>query len=98
MGFWPAGHGPGAHVEVAGAAAVSFELEEDQRRRRSGRVGVVDRGDEKQRLVDRHLGIVAVQRIGDPEEVAELVAFLTSDRMTFSTGAVFDISGGRATY
>ena len=31
-------------------------------------------------------------------EVAELVAFLASDRVSFSTGAVYDISGGRATY
>jgi 3-oxoacyl-[acyl-carrier protein] reductase len=39
-----------------------------------------------------------MQRIGRPEEVAELVAFLASERLSFSTGAVYDISGGRATY
>jgi 2-dehydro-3-deoxy-L-rhamnonate dehydrogenase (NAD+) len=43
-------------------------------------------------------GLIPMKRLGRPEEVAELVAWLTSDRMTFSTGAVFDISGGRATY
>jgi len=32
------------------------------------------------------------------EEVAALVAWLSSDDCAFSTGAVFDISGGRATY
>ena len=32
------------------------------------------------------------------EELAELVAWLASDECSFSTGAVFDISGGRATY
>ena len=32
------------------------------------------------------------------EEVAELVAWLASEACTFSTGAVFDLSGGRATY
>ncbi len=37
-------------------------------------------------------------RVGQPEEVAALVAFLCSDEVTFSTGAVFDLSGGRATY
>ena len=42
--------------------------------------------------------LIPMQRIGRPEEVAELVAFLCSDRVTFSTGAVYDISGGRATY
>jgi len=42
--------------------------------------------------------LIPMKRIGRPEEVAELVAFLTSDRVSFSTGAVYDISGGRATY
>ena len=32
------------------------------------------------------------------EEVAELIAWLCSDKVSFSTGAVYDISGGRATY
>jgi 3-oxoacyl-[acyl-carrier protein] reductase len=32
------------------------------------------------------------------EEIAAMVAFLTSDDCSFSTGAVFDLSGGRATY
>lgn len=42
--------------------------------------------------------LIPMRRVGRSEEVAELVGFLASDRMTFSTGAVFDISGGRATY
>ena len=42
--------------------------------------------------------LIPMKRVGQPEEVAELVAWLVSDRCTFSTGAVFDISGGRATY
>ncbi len=37
-------------------------------------------------------------RLGEVEELAELVAWLASERCTFSTGAVFDLSGGRATY
>jgi NAD(P)-dependent dehydrogenase (short-subunit alcohol dehydrogenase family) len=37
-------------------------------------------------------------RLGEPSEVAELTLWLCSDSCTFSTGAVFDLSGGRATY
>jgi len=32
------------------------------------------------------------------EELASLVAWLVSEENSFSTGAVFDLSGGRATY
>lgn len=39
-----------------------------------------------------------LQRLGEPGEVAEMVAWLCSDSCSFNTGAVFDLSGGRATY
>jgi 2-dehydro-3-deoxy-L-rhamnonate dehydrogenase (NAD+) len=41
---------------------------------------------------------IPMGRVGQPEEVAAMVAWLCSDECSFSTGAVFDISGGRATY
>src|SRR5829696_2042573 len=41
---------------------------------------------------------IPMGRVGKPEEVAALVAFLCSSDLSFSTGAVYDISGGRATY
>ncbi len=41
---------------------------------------------------------IPMHRTGKPEEVARLVAYLASDHLSFSTGSVFDISGGRATY
>jgi 2-dehydro-3-deoxy-L-rhamnonate dehydrogenase (NAD+) len=41
---------------------------------------------------------IPLGRVGEPEEVAALICWLASAEMTFSTGAVFDISGGRATY
>src|SRR5689334_8620987 len=42
--------------------------------------------------------LIPMKRPGRAEEVAELVAWLASDKVSFSTGAVYDISGGRATY
>ncbi|WP_432246193.1 SDR family NAD(P)-dependent oxidoreductase (plasmid) [Arthrobacter sp. G.S.26] len=42
--------------------------------------------------------LIPMKRIGTAAEVAELVAWLSSDKVSFSTGAVYDISGGRATY
>jgi 3-oxoacyl-[acyl-carrier protein] reductase len=41
---------------------------------------------------------IPMRRVGRADEVAELVAFLASDRCSYSTGAVYDISGGRATH
>jgi NAD(P)-dependent dehydrogenase (short-subunit alcohol dehydrogenase family) len=41
---------------------------------------------------------IPMGRVGRPEEVAALVAWLASDECSFSTGAVYDLSGGRATY
>ncbi len=44
------------------------------------------------------LSKIPMGRPGTVDEVAALVAWLCSDECSFSTGAVFDISGGRATY
>ena len=41
---------------------------------------------------------IPLGRIGEPDEVAALICWLASEDMTFSTGACFDISGGRAVY
>jgi 2-dehydro-3-deoxy-L-rhamnonate dehydrogenase (NAD+) len=41
---------------------------------------------------------IPMKRVGTPDEAAALIAFLVSDECSFSTGAVFDLSGGRATY
>jgi 3-oxoacyl-[acyl-carrier protein] reductase len=41
---------------------------------------------------------IPMGRLGRPGEVAALVAWLASDECSFSTGAVYDLSGGRATY
>jgi 3-oxoacyl-[acyl-carrier protein] reductase len=41
---------------------------------------------------------IPLGRMGTAEEVATLAAFLASEDLSFSTGATFDISGGRATF
>ena len=50
--------------------------------------------DQIQYMVDK----IPVGRTGEISEIAALVAWLSSSECSFSTGAVFDISGGRATY
>ena len=48
--------------------------------------------------VDFMLSKIPLARFGLPQEIAALVAWLCSEDCSFSTGAVFDLSGGRATY
>jgi len=48
--------------------------------------------------IDFMLSKIPVGRFGLVEEVASLVCWLASRECSFSTGAVFDVSGGRATY
>ena len=53
-------------------------------------------------LSDEHLDYmlsrVPLGRLATTDEAANLVAFLSSEAMSFSTGAAFDLSGGRLTY
>lgn len=49
-------------------------------------------------VVDAFVESSPMKRLGTPAEVAELVVWLCSDACTFTTGAVFDVSGGRAAY
>jgi len=44
------------------------------------------------------IGKIPLGRLGRMDEVAALIAWLCSEECSFSTGAVFDISGGRSTY
>ena len=48
--------------------------------------------------IDYMVSKIPMGRVGQPAEVAAMIAWLSSDEVSFSTGAVFDISGGRATY
>lgn len=51
-----------------------------------------------QQHIDYMLTKIPMNRFGNPEEIAALVAWLASEDCSFTTAAVFDISGGRATY
>lgn len=48
--------------------------------------------------IDYMLSKIPMNRFGRKEEAAALVAWLCSEECSFSTGAVFDLTGGRATY
>jgi len=51
-----------------------------------------------QQHIDYMLSKIPMNRFGKKEEAAALVAWLCSEDCSFTTGAVFDLSGGRATY
>jgi 2-dehydro-3-deoxy-L-rhamnonate dehydrogenase (NAD+) len=48
--------------------------------------------------IDFMLSKIPMGRFGEVEEIAAMVAWLCTDECSFSTGAVFDLSGGRAVY
>jgi len=53
-------------------------------------------------ITEEHIGYmidrIPMGRMGEPEEVAALICWLASEECSFSTGATYDISGGRAVY
>ena len=51
-----------------------------------------------QEHIDYMVERIPLGRLGRPEEPAALICWLASEEMTFSTGACYDISGGRAVY
>jgi len=48
--------------------------------------------------LDYMISKIPAARLGEPSEVAEIIAFMGSKACSFTTGFTFDISGGRATY
>jgi NAD(P)-dependent dehydrogenase (short-subunit alcohol dehydrogenase family) len=48
--------------------------------------------------IDYMLGKIPMGRFLEVQEIAAMVAWLSSEECSFSTGAVFDLTGGRATY
>lgn len=57
-----------------------------------------DASPERRAQLEKMRSKIPMGRMARAEEVARLIAYLTSDHLSFSTGAVYDISGGRATY
>lgn len=57
-----------------------------------------DMSDEFRAHLERLRAKIPMARAGRAEEVGRLIAFLASEHLSFSTGSVYDISGGRATY
>jgi len=51
-----------------------------------------------QEHIDFMLSKIPLGRLGMPEEVASMIAWLCSEECSFSTGSAFDLSGGRSTY
>lgn len=56
--------------------------------------GMSDDGEDRDWLVGR----IPLGRFGTPDEVASMTVWLSSPACSFSTGAVFDLSGGRAAW
>ena len=52
----------------------------------------------KPEFIQFMLSKIPMGRFGTPEEVAAMVTWLSTEDCSFSTGAVFDLSGGRSTY
>jgi 3-oxoacyl-[acyl-carrier protein] reductase len=51
-----------------------------------------------QEFIDYMLSRIPMGRFGTVDEMASIICWLASEEVSFSTGAVFDVSGGRATY
>ena len=55
-----------------------------------------------EQMTEEHIAFmlskIPMGRFGGVEEVAAMIAWLVSEECSFSTGAVFDLSGGRAVY
>jgi NAD(P)-dependent dehydrogenase (short-subunit alcohol dehydrogenase family) len=70
------------------------------------RVNAVAPGPTETAMLDRFTGSaerkaasvagVPLQRIGKPEEIANAIVFLASDKSSFTTGQVFSIDGGKS--
>ncbi len=62
------------------------------------RTEMFDQGIGPEELVKLGRRAVPLGRVGEPEEVAQVVVFLCSDKASYMTGAIVNVSGGRETF
>jgi len=48
----------------------------------------------KPEVLEKIVGTIPVRRLGEPEEIASIVAWIASDESAFATGADFSLNGG----
>ncbi|SDE25581.1 Enoyl-(Acyl carrier protein) reductase, partial [Variovorax sp. CF079] len=48
----------------------------------------------RQEVLDKIVGTIPVKRLGEPSEIASIVAWLATDESGYSTGADFSVNGG----
>jgi acetoacetyl-CoA reductase len=48
----------------------------------------------RQDVLDKIVASIPIRRLGEPDEIASLVAWLASDNAGFATGADFSLNGG----
>jgi acetoacetyl-CoA reductase len=48
----------------------------------------------RQEVLDKIVGTIPVKRLGEPSEIASIIAWLATDEGGYSTGADFSVNGG----
>jgi acetoacetyl-CoA reductase len=49
----------------------------------------------RQEVLDKIVGAIPVKRLGEPSEIASIIAWLAGDESGYSTGADFSVNGGQ---